>query len=108
MSPLLTDRLVIRQINEWIEMTKIPRANKKNPPVITISREWGSEGSGIAREIQRKLGEPWKIWDKQIIDEIAKKTDVRKEFIESLDERVHTEFEKFLGGFYQRREISLD
>ena len=61
-----------QQVHEWLDRNKQTEkflSKKQLPPVITISREWGSEGSTIAYDLQKKLGEPWRVWDKQIIEE---------------------------------------
>ena len=47
--------------------------------IITISREFGSGGRTIAKETAKKLGIPY--YDKDLIQEIAKKTGMCEEFI---------------------------
>ncbi len=54
-------------------------------PYLTISREKGAGGSTVARLVGKRLG--WQVFDNKIVDEIAQKTHVRRQLIESLDER---------------------
>lgn len=44
----------------------------RKPPLITISREMGSGGRPIAQLVAKKLGNPWKLFHKEIVEEIAK------------------------------------
>ena len=39
--------------------------------IVTIEREFGSGGGGIACELARRLG--WKLWDQQLTCEIAQR-----------------------------------
>jgi len=54
-------------------------------PYLLISREKGAGGSTIGQMAGKRLG--WQVFDKEIVDAIAQKAQVRRELIESLDER---------------------
>lgn len=54
-------------------------------PLITISREMGSGGKSTANLIALQLGEPWKVYDHELIDEIAKNKDLEDKLIKSID-----------------------
>lgn len=54
-------------------------------PIITISREMGSGGKSTANLITSQLGEQWKVYDHEIIDEIAKNKDLEEELVNSVD-----------------------
>jgi cytidylate kinase len=54
-------------------------------PYLIISREKGAGGNTIARLAGERLG--WQVFNNEIVDEIAKKAHVRRQLIESLDER---------------------
>lgn len=54
-------------------------------PLITISREMGSGGKSTANLIASQLGEPWKVYDHELIDKIAKNKDLEEELIQSVD-----------------------
>jgi hypothetical protein len=54
-------------------------------PYLLISREKGAGGSALGQLVGKRLG--WQVFDKEIVDAIAQKAHVRRELIESLDER---------------------
>lgn len=54
-------------------------------PLITISREMGSGGKSTANLIASQLGEPWKVYDHELIDKIAKDKNLEEELIRSVD-----------------------
>ncbi len=54
-------------------------------PIITISREMGSGGKSTANLIASQLGEPWKVYDHDLIDEIAKNKGLEEELVRSID-----------------------
>jgi cytidylate kinase len=54
-------------------------------PYLLISREKGAGGSAVGQLAGKRLG--WQVFDKEIVDAIAQKAHVRRELIESLDER---------------------
>jgi cytidylate kinase len=58
---------------------------RKCVPPIVLSRQAGSGGRIIADELARKLG--FELCDKAILDEIATRSKVPKDFLELLDER---------------------
>jgi hypothetical protein len=54
-------------------------------PYLLISREKGAGGSAVGQLAGKRLG--WQVFDKEIVDAIAQKARVRRELVESLDER---------------------
>jgi cytidylate kinase len=54
-------------------------------PYLLISREKGAGGSAVGQLAGKRLG--WQVFDNEIVDAIAQKARVRRELIESLDER---------------------
>ena len=54
-------------------------------PYLIISREKGAGGNTVARLVGKRLG--WQVFNNEIVDEIAQKAHVRRQLIESLDER---------------------
>jgi cytidylate kinase len=52
--------------------------------IITISREYGSGGRTIAQQVAAELG--WKYYDRELIEKIAEKSGLAKEFIEEKGE----------------------
>jgi len=50
--------------------------------IVTIEREFGSGGGGIACELARRLG--WTLWDQQLTSEIATRAQVAESAVASL------------------------
>lgn len=73
---------------------------KTPPPIITISRLTGSGGKTIAKMVAKKLEKPWKVWDKEILEEIAKNTKKNVEFFKEFDERTISLTEEYINDFF--------
>jgi cytidylate kinase len=65
--------------------------------VLTISHQYGSGGSRIARELGRRLR--WSVWEKEIVRKIASQYKVAEEYVEAKDERVDSIIERMVGLF---------
>jgi CMP/dCMP kinase len=65
--------------------------------VLTISHQYGSGGSLIARELGRRLG--WSVWEKEIVRKIATQYKVSEEYLDAKDERVDSFIERMVGLF---------
>src|SRR5258708_18821102 len=72
--------------------------------IVTIEREFGSGGGGIACELARQLG--WKVWDQQLTCEIAQRAQVSEAAVSLCDERVDSRLYRlaktFWRGSYER------
>ena len=64
-------------------------------PYLIISREKGAGGNAVARLVGERLG--WQVFNNEIVDEIAKKAHVRRQLIESLDEREQATIQDLIG-----------
>ena len=73
-------------------------------PYLLISRERGAGGNTVAQLVGRRLG--WQVFDGEIVDEIAQKTHVRRQLIESLDERDRTTIQDLIGQLLNPQQIS--
>jgi len=77
-------------------------------PYLTISREKGAGGNTVARLVGQRLG--WQVFDNKIVDEIAQETHVRRQLIESLDERdratIQGAIQETIGQLLNPEEIS--
>jgi cytidylate kinase len=65
--------------------------------LLTISHQYGSGGSRIARALGHRLH--WTVWEKEIVRKIASQYKVSEEFIDSKDERVDSFIERMVGLF---------
>ena len=88
------DQIAVFQANEALEKRlesreRRPGRGKEGDlfygPYLIISREKGAGGNTVARLVGKRLG--WQVFDNEIVDEIAKEAHVRRQLIESLDER---------------------
>lgn len=92
-------RLVDQRITESIvRLRSIEELQKRERvrvvrPVVTISRQMGAGGTEVAQKLAEMLGEPWRVWDQQIIDAIANHAEVRREIVQSLDEHAQGEID---------------
>lgn len=53
-------------------------------PCILISREHGSDGTRLARAVGERLG--WRVFDREIVEEVARHAHVRDQLVRSIDE----------------------
>ena len=53
-------------------------------PVITISRQYGTQGAALARQLAEQIG--FECWDKEIVQKIAEHSTAPARLFESLDE----------------------
>jgi hypothetical protein len=72
-------------------------------PYLLISREKGAGGSAVGQLAGKRLG--WQVFDKEIVDAIAEKAKVRRELIESLDERDRATIQDAIGQWLNPQSI---
>lgn len=70
----------------------------KQVRVITISREYGSGGAAIGQELANRLG--WKILDRELILELARRAHVEPSAVSQMDEHASSFIEKLLKAFW--------
>lgn len=58
--------------------------------IITIGREFGSDGRELAKRLAEYLG--FKYYDKEIVYEIAKNSDFNENYIENVEYTVYTDY----------------
>jgi cytidylate kinase len=72
--------------------------------LVALEREFGSGGGGIANELARRLG--WKLWDRSLTTEIAKRAQVAESAValcdERMDSRLYRLAKTFWRGSYER------
>jgi hypothetical protein len=72
-------------------------------PYLLISREKGAGGSAVGQLAGKRLG--WQVFNSELVDAIAEKAHVRREFIESLDERDRTAIQDVVEELLSPRPI---
>jgi len=76
--------------------------------IVSLEREFGSGGGGIAAELARRLG--WKLWDNQLTCEIAKRAQVAESAVALCDERLNSRLYRLAKAFWRgsyERNINL-
>lgn len=71
---------------------------------IAISRETGAAGEEIARQLGQRLD--WPVYDRELVERIARETSSRTELIESLDERPSNWLSECTAAFLQTQTLS--
>ena len=66
-----------------------------NAPMLTVSHQYGSGGSQIARALGERL--QWPVWDKEIVRKIATEYQLPELDVEDKDERAASVMEKLVG-----------
>ena len=83
---------------EW-RYTKAVGPNNDMFRVITVEREYGCGGGDIATELATRLG--WKLWDRQITEEIARLANVDPSAVMRCDEKMDSRFRRFAKAFWR-------
>lgn len=81
--------------------------NNRQLPIITISREKGSGGRIIAYEVAKQLGGQWKVFHKEIVEQIARETNLTKELIDEVDEKNIPMIDEIVADFFGKRYLNL-
>ena len=89
------ERFLEVQVQEWGRRGEKGKGNRPGP-VITISREPGSNGDSIAQALAKKFG--LDVYDWKIVEEIAKDAHVSEQAVATLDEIVASELDDWLTG----------
>lgn len=96
-------QLVEEQFRKW-EMRKKEESKKKTPsPVITISREPGSNGHLIAIELAKQLDID--LFDVNIINEVAKSTKMSERVVMTLDEKGRSLLDELVDTLEKERHL---
>ena len=103
MFDLIDRNLFLSKLSKKI--TKKPQ--KKEAPVITLSREFGSGGSIIAEKVAKMLGKKWKTYHSEIVDRIAKDTDLEKKWVDAVDEGKVPLINLIIGDLFGKKYINL-
>jgi cytidylate kinase len=69
--------------------------NTTDTLMLTISHQYGSGGSQIARDLGERL--QWSVWDKEIVRKMATDYQLAETDVEAKDERVASFMEKLVG-----------
>ena len=82
----------LRQGNQWTGQAW---------PLVTISREFGSQGALVGEKVANALG--FSFWDHQLVEAIAKETGAGEILLDTLDEHARNRVEEFVAGLLMGR-----
>ncbi|MBI4872517.1 MAG: cytidylate kinase-like family protein [Candidatus Riflebacteria bacterium] len=98
--------LVDRQVFLWREEARThghasevpshgPRAEVLGP-YIAISRDYGCQAVDLAKAVGERL--TWTVYDRELIDEVAREAHLRRSVVESFDEQTRTWIAEYIGN----------
>ena len=102
------DRLINRnlQVSKYLSFFK-KSEERKNGPLITISREKGAGGRIVAAELAKKLGGKWDYYHRDILEKIAQETNVSLEDVKKVDEKDIPYLEGVFGSWIGQEYLSF-
>jgi cytidylate kinase len=103
-----TEALINQQIQRWAlelkaakEAALAPRPAPPRRPILTVSRQLGSGGTEMAEILASRLG--YQLFDREVIQAVARETGVQQQLIEALDERTRNGIEQWVDGVLHSR-----
>jgi cytidylate kinase len=91
-------QLVNQNFLRWMEEQKVSskrrQADSHQKPMLVMSREFGGRGAEIGRKVATKLG--FQYHSQELVHEIAREARVRRQLVESLDERARDGIEQWV------------
>lgn len=108
-------RMADQRVREWFLFEKLRRSDAggvpagpaRNRPLITLSREFGAGGHTVAERAAKELGSTWTLWDRELIDEIAKSAHVVSEMVSTLDEHTQSWADDIVLGIFGRAGLEI-
>ena len=107
----LSMKRLFELINKNVEgsvLRKMQRNKHCHLPIITISRERGSGGRPIAYLVVKKLKNPWRVFHKDIVDEIAHETALEKHQVAELDEHQSNKIKELIDVIFGQKFLSIN
>ena len=90
--------IIDRQIRLWESRRAAERESPEAPPApgpwITVSRESGSSGGALGALVASELG--WQVFDREILQAVAKEVHVKDQILAHFDEHLRDGFEDYL------------
>ena len=107
----LTEKLIMRQINNWNRFREFLKdEEEKSPsrpgPVITISRQAGSGGRTLATGLVERL--ELSLQDHSLVDRIARDRNLETSIVDQLDEHAINQAELWIKGIFNKRIFMKD
>jgi cytidylate kinase len=97
------EAIVEEQARRW-QIFRAERHAEEARPVVTVSRQHGSGGGGVARRLAEDLG--LDLFDKEILQQIAESAHLSERVVSSLDEKDKELLTDWLSAFASRSYLS--
>ncbi len=95
-TPKDVQQLIDEQVRSWARMKAVRIEPTPEPrPVVTVSREMGSQGGLAATIVAERLG--FRVWGRELVDAIADETGLEKTLLASLDEKARSLVDDFVS-----------
>ena len=105
MTEKLVEKLIQRQLNQWIRIKELLHAQEPVAiaprPIITISRQKGAGGRALAEALARRLD--LQVHGQDIVEHIAKNEEIAAEVVAQLDEQAISQINLWIKGVLNRR-----
>ena len=99
-TPRSVQEIVEHQVQTWLTEQKRRARERVVPepprPVITISRQAGTDGTELGRRVADGLG--FRLWDQELVQRIAEQTGASEKLTRALDEHARGAIEDLLAG----------
>ncbi len=99
-------QIVEEQVRKWQLVSTESKSSKPKTTVITVSREPGSGGNLIARELSEKLG--LGLFHQAVIHEMANSAKVSTRFVQTLDEKAMNVLDEWIAALVDARHLWPD
>jgi cytidylate kinase len=97
------EQLIEEQAHRW-RLHQMERPAETRRPAIALSRQHGSGGEVLARRLAETLD--LEVFDREIIQRIAAKTQLREQAVTALDERDRAVIDEWLAPFAAERYLT--
>jgi len=101
-----TEQMIDDQVKRWEIMRAAGERTERAKPVITFSREPGSGGSIVAKELAEQLGLDF--FHREIIQKMAESASISKRLLEILDERGLTILDDWISTLVNEKHLWPD
>lgn len=99
-APRSIGSIIDQQVRRWSsqqrEREQASESGHEHWPIITVSREFGSQGARIGNIAADRLG--FTFWDQELVTTIAEQTGAQEALLASLDETARNRVEAFVEG----------
>ncbi|MFC1878013.1 AAA family ATPase [Thermodesulfobacteriota bacterium] len=100
------EKIIEEQIQRWLLMRVEKPIEKPGITTITVSREPGSDGSNIAKQLAEKL--EFVLFNQEVLHSMAKSADVSAQLLKTLDEKGLSVLEDWISSLVLDRHLWPD